>query len=159
MKIQEAARVLGLKADEVAGVEETPVGPVITVAGSGARYVVVPDDQPDAEGKTGLMFAEKPDPKRVYTFPVYAPHPAEPDVVVDELGEGGDSVPDGKVADVVDWVRGGPEDEEPTDGWPERAAQALAVETAKDKPRSSLVELLTELVVVDELGEGGDSDA
>ena len=104
MRNQEAARVLGLKETEVAGVEETPIGPVVTVV-SGVRYVIVPDDQPDGDGKTGVMLAEKPDPTRRYDFPVYVPHPPDP-VEPSEDGDT-DELPDAAGPDVGAGVRGG----------------------------------------------------
>lgn len=56
-------------------------------------------------------------------------------------------VPDGSIDKVTEWVRGGPEDQEPTEGWEQRAADALAAELAKgDDARSSLVKLLSPLV-------------
>lgn len=53
---------------------------------------------------------------------------------------------DGSIDAVVRWVRGGAEDIDPVQGWDERAAEALAAEIAKGKPRSALVKLLTPLV-------------
>lgn len=57
------------------------------------------------------------------------------------------SVPDGTIDSVIAWVHGASEDDSPTEGWDERAALALAAETAKgDDARSGLVRLLTPLV-------------
>lgn len=57
------------------------------------------------------------------------------------------AVPDGSIDSVVEWVRGGPDDQEPTEGWERRASDALDVELAKgDDARSGLVKLLSPLV-------------
>jgi hypothetical protein len=47
-------------------------------------------------------------------------------------------VPSGTAAEVLDWVRGGPEGDDPTDDWEDRARAALEVEQAKDKPGKGL---------------------
>lgn len=56
------------------------------------------------------------------------------------------AVPDGNITAVVDWVRGAPDGEDPTDGYQERAAQALEAEQNSAKPRGSLVDALTLIV-------------
>lgn len=63
------------------------------------------------------------------------PAPADPD-----------AVPDGTIGEVVDWVRGAPEGEDPADGWSVRAGLALEAEAAKPEPRKTLVKLLTEVL-------------
>lgn len=80
----------------------------------------------------------------------------EPVAVETEPGEEPSDVPTGKIEDVIDWVRGGPVDSEPTEGWADRAAQALDVEEAKgDKARTGLVE---KLGVILEPAEPGDQN-
>ena len=83
MKIEQAAEVLGAKSSEVVEVVDTDDGVVITMV-SGTQHIVVPEDRPDYEGKTGLMLFRKPNPDAVYAAPVFA---ADPDVeapVVDD---------------------------------------------------------------------------
>lgn len=58
-KIAMAARMLGCKPDEVVEVTHSDRGVVIDT-GAGGRYIVVPDDQPDGEGKTGVMMLLDP---------------------------------------------------------------------------------------------------
>jgi hypothetical protein len=54
-----------------------------------------------------------------------------------------DAVPDGNIGDVIAWVRGGPVDQEPVDGWDERAQRALDTEVEKgNEARKTLVDLL-----------------
>lgn len=60
-----AAALLGIPAREVAEVGNTPAGDVITTR-DGVAYVLVPDDTPDAEGKTGLMLLAAPSEQSVY---------------------------------------------------------------------------------------------
>lgn len=60
--------------------------------------------------------------------PAPEPEPEESEVSSD--------VPDGTVADVLEWV----------DGDPERAAEALAVEEASEHPRSTLIASLSDLI-------------
>lgn len=76
MDITEAAQLLGVPDHEVTDVVDAAEGTVITTF-DGARYVDVAADKPDGDGKTGLMYLEKPDPDREYTFRVYTPHTAE----------------------------------------------------------------------------------
>lgn len=74
-----AAKLLDCKESEVASVADAPAGLVIATT-DGTGYVLVPDDQPDAEGKTGLMLLSAPSEKPVAVvdgctlwnaFPVY----------------------------------------------------------------------------------------
>lgn len=71
MNRDEAAAALNIKAKEVADVEDSPAGPVITTT-DGVRYVIVPEDQPDANGKTGLMFLAAPNLTGDWPMPIYA---------------------------------------------------------------------------------------
>lgn len=74
--IARAAKTLSMRPTDITSADEAPAGFVIGTA-DGVSYIDVPADQPDAEGKTGLMFLVKPNPQRTYTFPVYAPHEDE----------------------------------------------------------------------------------
>lgn len=67
----QAAALLGARTDEIHSVEETPAGDMI-VTTDGTAMVVVPDDRPDAEGKTGLMYLVAPTENYRGTYPVYA---------------------------------------------------------------------------------------
>lgn len=58
-----------------------------------------------------------------------------------------EGLPDGSIAEVTAWVRGADEDDEPAEGWHERAVEARDAELAKgDEARSSLVKLLNSVV-------------
>lgn len=73
--IEQASKLLGVPEREIANVEDSPAGTIITQT-DGSRLIDV--TVPDAEGKTGLMFLVAPtDPYRG-SFPVYA-WPAEDD--------------------------------------------------------------------------------
>lgn len=74
MNIADAAAALSMGEDEITSVESSPAGPVITIH-DGTRYIVVPDDLPDADGKTGLMWLEAPNPDFTYSFPIFTPSP------------------------------------------------------------------------------------
>lgn len=137
----ELARSLGIKADEIEDVTEGPAGLVIATT-DGATYIDVPADNPDAEGKSGLMFLSAPSDPYSGEFPVFA---TEADVEADvETAQDGDGaaaggeldVPDGSVADVLGWV----------DDSPERAAAALDVEEAKPSPRTTLTDALVAII-------------
>ena len=95
-------------------VTDSPAGTVITTF-DGVAYLVVPDDQPDADGQRGLMFLAAPHENYGGTFPVYAgpPEPDEQPVDFD--------VPKGTVGEVITWVGDDPG----------RAAAALEVDTRK----------------------------
>lgn len=68
--------------------------------------------------------------------PKVQPEPQEPADGPEDPGAGGDEPPvDGTIDDLMAWV----------DGDPDRAAQALAAEQAKDKPRSTVVKRLAAL--------------
>lgn len=69
--IARAAKILSMRPADIVEADEAPAGFVMTTR-DGVRMVDVPEDQPDAEGKTGLMLLVKPNPKRTYAFPVYA---------------------------------------------------------------------------------------
>ena len=88
MTRDEAAAALNIKAKEVADVEDSPAGPVITTT-DGVRYVIVPEDQPDANGKTGLMFLAAPNLTGDWPMPIYSQPGAvdtDPDNGVDNSG-------------------------------------------------------------------------
>lgn len=79
--------------------------------------------------KEGWQLVEQPKPAR-------SKPPADPN-----------AVPSGSIDDDVDWVRGGPAGTEATDGWRERAQQALEAEQAKgDRARKTLVDRLEEIL-------------
>lgn len=68
----EAAEIVRVRPSEIVSVREAPEGLVITIRPSTA-YVLVPEDRPDAEGKTGLMLLwPTPSPSTNRAFPVYA---------------------------------------------------------------------------------------
>lgn len=106
MTNSDAAVLLGVPEREITAVHDAAVGPVI-VTSDGVEYVV--RDEPDAEGKTGLMFLRAPsgmhDPDGNYTgtFPVYASPPVEID---DEIVDAGDVDPlDGLTkAELIEWA-------------------------------------------------------
>ncbi|MGE0795835.1 MAG: hypothetical protein AB7H43_15270 [Acidimicrobiia bacterium] len=70
-----AARRLGAKRSELVSIERTADGVVIGTA-DGKYLIEVPDDRPDAEGKTGLMLLQDPHPRSgrgaSTAFPVFA---------------------------------------------------------------------------------------
>ena len=91
MTRDEAAAALNIKAKEVADVEDSPAGPVITTT-DGVRYIVVPEDQPDANGKTGLMFLAAPNLTGDWPMAIYAqPGAVDTDPVTDVDNSGVDS--------------------------------------------------------------------
>ena len=55
----QAAKLLGCKTSEIASIGDSPAGVVISTT-DGTGYVIVPDDLPDHEGKTGLMLLAAP---------------------------------------------------------------------------------------------------
>lgn len=71
MNKPEAARLLSLQEDEVHDVADSPAG-VIVKTGDGVDYVIVEPDNPDAEGRHGVMFLAAPTANYGGTFPVYA---------------------------------------------------------------------------------------
>lgn len=56
----EIAVRLGVKPDEIEWTADSPAGLTIKTRGTDTLLVVVPDDHPDAEGKTGVMLAAMP---------------------------------------------------------------------------------------------------
>lgn len=72
--VLQAARRLGIPTSEVATVDDSPAGPVITTA-DGNRYIDC--REPDADGKTGVMFLAPPSDGYRGTFPVYTPFKAD----------------------------------------------------------------------------------
>lgn len=67
----DAARTLGVPVEEILDVAPSPAGTIIATT-DGATYVDVPDDRPDNDGKTGLMFLVPPTETYTGSFPVYA---------------------------------------------------------------------------------------
>lgn len=61
-----AARLLGVPAREVAAVELDRRGVLITTTDD-VRYIVVPDERPDAEGKSGVMLLDPPGGREPFT--------------------------------------------------------------------------------------------
>lgn len=58
-----------------------------------------------------------------------------------------DAVPDASIGDVIDWIRQDDAEGEPSEGWVERAGQALDAELAKgDDARVTLVKSLSEVL-------------
>lgn len=105
---EEAAAALGLRENEIADVEDSPAGPVIETT-DGVRYVIVPEDQPDADGDHGIMFLAAPNemggswPIKVY---------AQPGAVDTEV----DTAPDGDApVDEAETVAAQASDTEPVD--------------------------------------------
>lgn len=152
----EAAARLGIKEREVASAVHAPEGVLITTV-AGVVYVDVPADRPDGDGKTGLMFRRLPNPDGVYSFPCFVPVPppevGDPDL--DDAVDAAPGVPDGSVEDVLAWVFG--EEEDPLEGWEDRAAVALAAEDERPKPRKGVVEALE--VALDDAVDAAPGDA
>lgn len=111
-------------------------GDTITVQGEGGAVFDV-DVPPDGTGQRELLDSQIKDGR----LQVLAEPEPEPAVAADPT-----AVPDGTINEVFDWVRGAPDGEEATDGYKERAAEALAVEQAAVKPRSTLVDALESIV-------------
>lgn len=82
MNNTDAARALSVNTAEIGSVEDSPAGVIVTTT-DGVRYVIVPDDSPDAEGKTGLMFLAAPHENYGGSFPIYA-QPQVDDVLDDD---------------------------------------------------------------------------
>jgi hypothetical protein len=132
--VEQVARELGMKPGEIASIEDSPAGLVVSFPG-GTAMVNVPKDAPDVEGKTGWMWLAVPPmkPGKVYQgeFPVYAQpvEEAEP--------EPGDEYPtSGSIEVVLAWVAGDLV----------RAREALEHEHGAPKPRVTLVEELEAIV-------------
>lgn len=74
------------------------------------------------------------------------------DVVEPDVDVG--SVPNGPVESVLSWVRGHNDPTiEAVEGWEDRARTAAEVEQVKDRPRSTLIDRLNELLGVAEEAE------
>lgn len=149
VNVVDVARELGMKVDEIASIEDSPAGLVVSFTAGNAAMIKVPDDSPDIEGKTGWMLLAVPPMKAGKTYqgtcPVYA-QPVETDAVVDPDG---DLPSDGSIADVLAWVAG--------DG--RRAQEALAAEASAKKPRKSLVaelEAIVEQAAAEQTGDAVD---
>lgn len=108
-----AAERMGMKLREIVAVVDTAEGVVVTTH-DGQRTLIRDD---------GSTVASVPEP--VDTAPVAPAIPATPTGATPDPN----AVPDGSATDVLTWVG---EDKD-------RAARALAIENAKDKPRSTLV--------------------
>lgn len=79
MNKADAAALLSLEENEVHDVLDSPAGVLIKTT-DGQTYIVVPEDNPDADGKVGVMFLSAPSPKYGGTFPVFAQPGAEDDI-------------------------------------------------------------------------------
>ena len=162
LTLEAAAELLGVRPAEIANVDHSPAGPVITTARDGVSYIDVAADAPDAAGKTGLMYASAPYAGYVGSFPVYQPYDLTPVAATGEgdEGEGGTAINAGSIADVLARVG---ED-------PSRAAEAIAAENASTRPRARLLTKLRQITdapasdepaaeISDESGDEPDSDA
>lgn len=74
MNKSDVARLLGMGEHELGDPEDTPGGVVVDSLIDKNRYIIVPEDRPDAEGKTGVMFLAAPAVALGYNggFPVFA---------------------------------------------------------------------------------------
>lgn len=73
-----AAAELGLPADDIADVFDSPAGTVVVTRGDGLSYVKL--DQPDGAGQTGWVFLAAPHDRYAGPFPVYvSPEPLDAD--------------------------------------------------------------------------------
>ena len=70
MELFDAAALLGVPVSEVRSVESSPAGDVV-VTTDGVAYLVVPADQPDGAGRSGLMYLSAPHERYGDSFPVY----------------------------------------------------------------------------------------
>lgn len=155
LTIDDAVALTQALPTEIAHLGEDEVGPLITMT-SGATYVVVPADQPDAEGKTGVMLRWAPNPKSSYICGVYAP-PVTDDPEVEAEAEkqhqarvalpedGSMPPPSASAAVMLAWVG------EDVD----RAREALDAETARSRPRTGLISKLEALLEVADVEGGG----
>jgi len=73
---EDAAAILGIKTDELRDVEDSPAGALLTTT-DGCRFIVVPEDQPDANGNTGLMLLVAPNETGDWPMAIYAQPGAE----------------------------------------------------------------------------------
>lgn len=133
LTIAEAAELLSMPEREIIDVADSPAGDLITTVGG---TVLVNCVEPDAEGKTGLMFLAAPTATYGGAFPVYAQPGGDTDTDTDT----GDGVPTGSISKILDWVQA-------VDGELalERANDALAAEEA-GKNRPSLIAALNDLI-------------
>lgn len=144
----EAARALSIEEAEVRQVSDSPAGPIVQTT-DGVLYVIVPEESPDADGKTGLMFLAAPHPRYNGPFPVYSqPREAGADegepvesASTEPVGPSASSPgepplpPSGNAKDVLAWVGNDPA----------RARTALDAENAGQR-RKSLTDALARLV-------------
>ena len=84
MNKAEAAELLSIEEAEVHDVAESSAGTCVKTH-DGVTYIIVPQDNPDAEGKFGVMFLAAPTERYGGTFPVYA-NPGVPLEVEEALG-------------------------------------------------------------------------
>jgi hypothetical protein len=93
LTIDEAAKLMHCPVWEILAVDESPAGDLITTF-DGNTMVLVPEDRPDFDGKTGLMFLVAPVPPegRPYVggFPVYTNPPADDMPVVAPAADAGE---------------------------------------------------------------------
>lgn len=130
--IEDAAKLLSVNPGEIRSVEEAPGGTVI-VTTDGVSYIHVPEDQPDEEGKTGLMLLAAPKENYVYAFPIYA-QPVEPAAAAEEEIPDDLDLSKATAKQVLAWVG---QDAD-------RAATALEAEQERSEPRKTVVEALTD---------------
>lgn len=164
--IAEAAQLLGMKESEVVAVTGSPAGDLITTVDG---TVLVYCFAPDADGKTGLMFLAAPTEHYGGSFPIYAQPGADADELRAQVaktaaeirtveGETVEviavppnpdaAVPDGSIATVIDWVQGDAG----------LAELALAAENRRDKPRTTLVAQLEELLATSGVERTAEAD-
>ncbi len=104
----DVARDLGMKNAEILAVEDSEAGLIVDVF-DGTRLVIVPEDNPDADGKTGVMYLVAPVSATGQPYTGDAPIFAQPgaDVVDDADAIADDEYPEkGSEADVLAWVAG-----------------------------------------------------
>jgi len=79
MDLNQICQRLGAAKKEIISVVDHELGVIVDHLGT--KYIIVPDEKPDGDGKTGLMYLEQPKDgsnKPVSTtFPVFTPHTAE----------------------------------------------------------------------------------
>lgn len=80
--IERAAALLSIETDEVHDVVEADDdGEVLLIKTTdGASYIVVPEDDPDDDGKYGVMFLVEPHPNYAGDFPVYRKSSAKAEI-------------------------------------------------------------------------------
>lgn len=98
MNRTEAAAALALRENEVADVEDSPAGPVVTTT-DGVRYVIVSEDNPDADGDHGIMFVAAPNETGgPWPIKIYA-QPGAVDTEVDTAPDGDAPAADAEAVD------------------------------------------------------------